>query len=527
MSTEITAEMIEDVFGKQTDSGRFASFCNAVVLAEHSAPHPEVPILSEKPGADGGIDGEWTIPEDGLIEIKSPFWLPGWNVLQYKARSVAGSGRQQAYSQLCSDLKGGLAKLVGRLSKPKPCRQYSLFTNLQLGLKTKTRTSDGALLQKQRGQLTDAIAVGSDGTTSIKIFDAAQLAGFVNKHPGLRLTYFAEPIARSWNDAWAAEERVKNYKSSVALIGRDQELERISEWLKDETTKVVVLCGPSGMGKTRLALEATRTFALSTTVVEVVDELLRMDFKALGTSKTMRFIIVEDPTRDQAEALAKRAVSCEGVKLILTVPTDAKAPAPKLTDHEAIKTLPPLLPLKNSDAEKLLEAAGATFDRQALDWILLQAGGNPEILLSAAELRNDLREKSGDLKKRLYERFRIKIEKELGLDGLRTLKSLSPVLYVKFQGENSELKLVCDSLGLGIQPSRILELLPDLQRMGYVRRRGNHVSVVPPLFAARLVEDLAASQEDSMRTLFNALNETGRGRFLERMVMSPTTSKSR
>jgi hypothetical protein len=59
------------------------------------------------------------------------------------------------------------------------------------------------------------------------------------------------------------------------------------------------------------------------------------------------------------------------VKLILTVPTDAKAPAPKLTEHEAIKILPPLQPLNNSDAENLLKAAGALFDRQALDWILL------------------------------------------------------------------------------------------------------------------------------------------------------------
>lgn len=177
------------------------------------------------------------------------------------------------------------------------------------------------------------------------------------------------------------------------------------------------------------------------------------------------------------------------------MPTDAKAPAPKLTEHEAIKTLPPLKPLNNADAENLLKAAGASFDSQARDWVLLQAGGNPEILLSAAELQiqGGLREKTGDLKKRLHERFRAKIEKELGPDALRVLKVLSPVLYVKFQGENNELKLVCDSLNLGIQQSRVLELLPDLERMGYIRRRGKYVSVVPPLFAARLVEETTSS----------------------------------
>jgi hypothetical protein len=306
----------------------------------------------------------------------------------------------------------------------------------------------------------------------------------------------------------------------VPLIGRNSELKQLGEWLQNAGTKVIVLCGPSGMGKTRLALEATRSFAASTTIVEVVDELLRTDFQALGTSKTTQFIIVEDPTHEQAEALAKRAVACEGAKLILTVPTDAKAPAPKLTEHEAIKTFPPLKPLNNSDAENLLKSAGASFDSQALNWVLLQAGGNPEILLSAAELQNQggLREKSGDLKKRLYERFCAKIQKELESDALRALKALSPVLYVKFQGENSELEIICDSLNLGIQPPRIRELLPDLERMGYIRRRGKYVSVVPPLFAARLVEELALTQDDSMRILFNALHKDSRGRFLERMV---------
>jgi hypothetical protein len=520
MSTEITAELIEDVFGKHSDSVRFANFCNAVVIAEGSTSVPTIPILSEKPGADGGMDGEWTIPVDVLTDFKSPFGLLGWNVLQYKARSIAGDGRQRAFSNLRNDLKGALAKLVDRLAQPKECCQYTLFTNLQLGLETSTKTRDDAILQKQRTQLEKAIAEGNTGKTLITIIDAAQLAAIVNAHPTLRLTYFSGPVAKSWNEAWAAEQRVKDYKISVPLIGRNSELKQLSEWLQNESTRVIVLCGPSGMGKTRLALEATRSFALSTSIVEVVDELLRTDFQALGTAKMPQFIIVEDPTHEQAEALAKRAVACEGVRLILTVPTDAKAPAPKLTEHEAIKTLPPLKPLNNADAENLLKVAGASFDSQARDWILLQAGGNPEILLSAAELqiRGGLREKSGDLKKRLYERFHAKIEKELGLDALRALKVLSPVLYVQFLGENSELKLICDSLNSEIQPPRILELLPDLERMGYIRRRGKYVSVVPPLFAARLVEELASTQEDLMRILFNALGKDSRGRFLERMV---------
>src|SRR5882724_1231799 len=183
MSSEVTAELIEDLFGKHSDSVRFTSFCNSVVIAQSSASAPTIQILSEKPGADGGMDAEWTIPIDGSTNFKSPFGSPGWNVFQYKARSIAGDGRQAAFSKLCSDLNGALAKLVSRLTQPKECCQYSLFTNLQLGLETATKTRDDKILQKQRAQLKDAIVQDSDGKTSVEIFDAAQLATIVNAHP--------------------------------------------------------------------------------------------------------------------------------------------------------------------------------------------------------------------------------------------------------------------------------------------------------------------------------------------------------
>lgn len=290
MSSEITAELIEDLFGKQSDSVRFANFCNSVIIAQSSAMASATQILSEKPGADGGIDAEWTIPVDGTIDFKSPFGSAGWNVFQYKARSIAGDGRKTAFSKLCNDLNGALAKLTDRLTQPKECRQYSLFTNLQLGLETVTKTRDDKLLQKQRTLLKEAIIQGSDGKTLVEIFDAAQLAAIVNAHPALRLTYFSGPIAKSWNDSWATEQRVKDYKVAVSLVGRNQELNRVGEWLRDTAAKVIVLCGPSGMGKTRLALEATRPFAFATTIVEVVDELMRTDFQALGASKSTSFM---------------------------------------------------------------------------------------------------------------------------------------------------------------------------------------------------------------------------------------------
>ena len=78
MGSEITAESIEEIFGKHSDSVRFANFCNAAVVADSSGTPPTFPILSEKPGADGGLDGEWTLPTDESADFKSPFASPGF-----------------------------------------------------------------------------------------------------------------------------------------------------------------------------------------------------------------------------------------------------------------------------------------------------------------------------------------------------------------------------------------------------------------------------------------------------------------
>jgi len=199
--------------------------------------------------------------------------------------------------------------------------------------------------------------------------DAAQLASLVNKHPALRLTFFSRPVARSWDEKWAEECAVKDYKTSVSLIAREQEVATLSKWAGDETTKVIAISGPPGIGKSRLALEITRNDRWRTTVVDVVEEFRRWGVASFNTATRPQLIIVEDPDETQAEHLVKQAVAEEGIKLILTFPSESDAPILKLTEHEAVKKLP-MRPLSNKQSEELLSAAGATFDRNALDWIL-------------------------------------------------------------------------------------------------------------------------------------------------------------
>jgi predicted ATPase/DNA-binding XRE family transcriptional regulator len=62
----------------------------------------------------------------------------------------------------------------------------------------------------------------------------------------------------------AAVDELTNISLPVAptmLLGRDADVQTIRQWLADPATRLITLTGPGGVGKTRLALELSRTIA--------------------------------------------------------------------------------------------------------------------------------------------------------------------------------------------------------------------------------------------------------------------------
>ena len=47
----------------------------------------------------------------------------------------------------------------------------------------------------------------------------------------------------------------------TVLLGRDEDLQRLRQWLADPAARIITLIGPGGVGKTRLALEIARAIA--------------------------------------------------------------------------------------------------------------------------------------------------------------------------------------------------------------------------------------------------------------------------
>ncbi len=524
-SNEISAEAIEQAFGHPNASGRFANFCNAVIVAEGTSSVAGFPVLSEKPGPDGSFDGEWDVRGPESHVSANGFGLPGWNVYQFKGRGISGSGRGKAISGLESNLQGALVALIRRLGQSKDPVQYVLFTNLQLGLRTASTTASGSKLSGDRAKLETAIRQGYAGNATISIIDAAQLAAFVNKHPALRLAYFSPRIVQPWDEKWAAELKLKNYGATVPLVGREAELKTVRDWLNDQTTRVVAIVGPSGMGKSRLALEATQPNRLRTVVAELPRELLRLGVGSLATSPEPVIAIVEDPSEDEAQQLAKAAVVASHAKLVLTFPSEARTPSLKLTEHGAIRTLS-LRPLNREQSEKLLTSTGTELDRAAKEWIVLQAGGVPEVLLSAAELGARLREEAGDLKDQLAAAYEKRIRRQLDADAIQVLGLLSLLQWVKVTGETTDLHVMLEVFGLCLTPPAVTDILKRLEPTGHVRVRGDFLAVVPPLLAAAFTEDVFASHRERVEILFDRLEDAARKRLLERAVTTNLDDRS-
>jgi hypothetical protein len=138
----VTAADIEARFTTESGKAEFPVFCNSVIALE--APRvSSFPKLSSKPGADGGMDGEWDLSAETTAG-SSAFTRNGWNVYQFKAVDVASLGRKEAFRELCRRTKGAIAELIGRLTNPSVPKLYVLFTNLQLGVESRAGTKRGS-----------------------------------------------------------------------------------------------------------------------------------------------------------------------------------------------------------------------------------------------------------------------------------------------------------------------------------------------------------------------------------------------
>ncbi len=486
---------------------RFATLCNAVAWAASGRAFQELPRFTTRVNVkDGGIDAEWkiTIPQ-GNDSIPTPILGPGWNVFQYKKRDVLADKRKPIITHLRSSLVGALKEIENTFGRT-PDR-YILFVNIDF-------TPNESASLKKSIQAID----GEDLRTQVDVVGAAELAAILNSHPHLRAAFFAPLAFQTWEDAYNAHRSKKRFGSAIELVGREAELHQLRTLVDDSTVRAIVISGPHDMGKSRLALEATKHKPYDVAVALNPSSIDLADYRNLCRDHSQVFCIIEDPEFDTLPSLIGEALSVPGLKLLITLPMAEDAPDLSYGLDNRVASLPPS-PLSDEDARKLLHATGQALDYGIQDWILSQAGGIPGVILAAASIASNLRDGHTDFRDTVGREFERRIQRELGPSALRSACLFSLLTHVGVAGPHDrEIQTICEIFGDGQSPHDTINHLPELEKAGLTKRAGYFVEISIPLLANHLAEQLLQGRKNNLFALFARLDEAGQIRFIKRLA---------
>src|SRR6266446_8113439 len=186
------------------------------------------------------------------------------------------------------------------------------------------------LTAAQHDELRAAALEGVTGDrVHVGVVGAADLAAMLNDLSHLRSAFFATGAFRTWGESWNAHQHVSAF-AQTSLIGREDVLATLQTWIEDPAVRVIALSGTHMMGKSRVALEATRQ--RDTAFVEALDrQTLNIDhLRRLTSPGRVALALVNDPDAELAEELARETLATDGLKLILSLSTADAAPAPSL-----------------------------------------------------------------------------------------------------------------------------------------------------------------------------------------------------
>ncbi|MGH7771051.1 MAG: hypothetical protein ACREQA_02295 [Candidatus Binatia bacterium] len=488
---------------------QFATLCNTVAWAASARDFQTIPSFTSRVNVkDGGVDAEWRveIPLDDR-HIPTPVLGPGWNVFQYKQRDVFARKRQPTISRLRSSLTGALKEVEKNFGR-KPDR-YVLFVNVHL-TPNETASIKKSILAND----------SEDSRAHIEVIGAAELAALLNDHPHLRAAFFIPLAFQTWKGAYDTHRDRKRFGSHVELVGRESELDRLRSLVDNPRIRAIVVSGPHDMGKSRLALEATRHKPYDTIVALDPRSISLADYRSLCTDRSDVICIVEDPELDYLQPLIGEALSVPGLKLLITFPTGAEAWDLSYGFDDRVVSLP-LSPLNDESARKLLQAAARDLDYGVQDWILTQAGGVPGIILAAASVGHRLRHDTTPFSTAVGREFERRIVQQFGEATLRSATLFSIMTHVGTSGSHeTEIHTICSIFGDGHSPHDVLARLPELEKAGLARRAGFFVEISIPLLANHLVEQHLQGRRVEMFRLFAKLDEAGQIRFIKRLAQT-------
>lgn len=468
------------------DGSRFETFCNALLLANAPTPLKHFPRLTDRThSADGGIDAEFHFEGSSATLLLSP----GRNVFQFKWRSPYE--RKRAFHSMVSKLKQEL-----ELHTPgQAMARYTLVTNLNL-----TGKEQATLTQKLQ-----ELAPGVE----ISVLAAGGLAALINGNPYLKATFMPGDLY-SWGDKRSQHARLSDGLSGFE--GRTEELAELEDWLRDDQSRVMVVSGLAGVGKSRLILEAVEAY--QPRVVYLNEESALSELSALDL-----IAIVDDLPMQDIERWVHLSLGQLTKAKVILVTRFCGALAPDSRCRQLS-----LGPLSSSDSAKLLESREPSLSVGQCAWVLSQSGGYPLCLVLASRLSSQDFDRNRTIYENLSRSWEAQVLGALGEEGWRALQLSSLLIAVSGDPDEGELEALADALGY---PARGLSAyLPKLEKLGCLEPLGRLRRVQPNFLAEILCEQVLGAGHDVLLSVLARLSDPASDRFLERVLSLGTPGGS-
>lgn len=464
---EITHEEI-----KLLNDAQLTDLLQRLLLSEvraHGVPESSVEGSLDIDIPDGGEDA--SVRWEG-----NPFdtdWITNDSFFQIKATAM---GPAKCKAEMLSKDGAHLKPLIRDLIKRKGA--YILFCNKP--------GKDTDRLKEMR----EALRIGGIKnwkTADLRIYNPTKIATWTNKHFGA-IAAVREWTGRPFPVAFQTWQRWSGYKEHKAQFVADEHIDKSLEVLRSAADKdgaIVRVIGLSGLGKTRLVLEAFRETSFSSRLayIDATFDQGQIANELIAWSRGMSGILVVDNcSKDLHRALAKEIEHDENRLSLITMDFN---PDTVSGDQLLIKVEPmPSLTIQKILDQKYKDISGSDLSR-----IIEFAEGFPKmaVLLCEANLRQE-----ASLAKLTDQQLVHKLLWEPGEKNAEALKTIETcALFTHFLFDNKlgeELSFIAKTLAR-IDSQRFFECVKQFTNRGVIQILGSYARVVPKPLAWRLAVD--------------------------------------
>jgi len=498
----VAAPDLEEM-GARGDHVTFVRLCCAMIGAEASRRMEQavLPVATDRINLpDGGVDASLTLPAaTKKIEECGGLVGPGKAVYQFKSRSVTNRGR----SKVVSDLGRKVADEIGKFAPTEIPDRYILMTNVQLQPGHHQKLIQA--LKSGQPLLADRPCV---------VWDANQIASFLDTHPPLRHIFFAEG---SLTTLEVAEEELQSSYRQVGwprFTGRERELVAIGRFVGSDKERLLVVHGPAYAGKTRLVIEGLKPQGARVAWASVAGSLTLDHFRDMD--QVDQILVVDTCDPGSLRDLSEWALARKHVKIVL-ISSEAHVRSGSLCLA--------LGPLARGETDEMLKdiAPGTPPFRQA--WLRQVSGDLPGLLcLATISLRADDPEASSVSS---FQQFLTDVENRFTQDLTEEERGYLPVFsFLPFFEEDirdgTPLIAFCEAIKL--YPGRLLPVMTALKKKGILQRRGAYLEVAPVLLGDVQAESSLDQQPGLLHAILSRLAPQHFDGIFERLARIPGNS---